>query len=108
LQSWGTSSEDVSYHGCAVVQNLSIDDDNKVKLCNAGACQQILEYLKVWGKTHSAIARNGCGAIANLTDIEITRKALLKLHAIEILESFVMVDTSENNPRDYALKRLKG
>jgi hypothetical protein len=103
LRKWDKTNEEIALRGCLVLQNLANDDEIKLKLCNAGACKQILDYLTVWGKIHQGIAYCGCGAVSNLADYENTRKCLLRLNVIEILETSVM-DNIE--PKEHALRIL--
>lgn len=58
----------VALEACRVIQDFAENEDNRVKLGKAGACEVLVQTLQVFGADHTDIVQEACGALCNLVE----------------------------------------
>ncbi len=104
IKKYALQNIDVSKKGLAAIGNLSVNNDNKIKLGQVGVNSVLYDILRTYAMANEEVAQNGLGALANLAAYSANNKEFMELH-IDALVIEIMIhyesryQIQNNNPR---------
>lgn len=75
LRRFGAEDAEIAESACEAIGNLAMDDDNRVKLASAGACEVVANALQRFGTGNAGVAESVCGAIFNVANKHLLQEA---------------------------------